>query len=161
MKGVIIILLMMVMSGCVKDGEVIVNDTSVYEYNTDMYYGYLIIPKIEMKKGFYNVDSRLNNVNKNVTLINSNIPNTYILAAHSGTGSLAYFNNLRYLEVGDDIYLMFSDRKIHYKIVKIRNEVKNGKIHIKNKEKMIILTTCNQEMKGYQLIIEGEEMDVY
>lgn len=158
MKIVIIVLLMMVMSGCAKSEEVVVNDTSVYEYDTDMYYGYLIIPKIEMKKGFYNTDSRLNNVNKNVTLLESNILNTYILAAHSGTGSLAYFNNLRYLEVGDDVYLMFRDRKIHYKVVNIRNEVKNGKIHIKNKENMIILTTCDQEKKGYQLIIEGEEV---
>jgi hypothetical protein len=33
--------------------------------------------------------------------------------------------------------------------------VKNGKISIKMEENQVILTTCNQIKKGYQLIVEG------
>ena len=43
----------------------------------------------------------------------------------------------------------------HYIVSSIRNEVKNGKINIKMEENQVILTTCNQIRKGYQLIVEG------
>ena len=88
-------------------------------------------------------------------MIDSKINNTYILAAHSGSGRLAYFNDLRYLDVDDDIYLMFHNEEKHYKVTNVRKVIKNGKISIKNEENQIILTTCDQIKKGYQLIIEG------
>ena len=95
------------------------------------------------------------NVGENVTLIDTGINNTYLLAAHSGSGPLAYFNDLRYLSVGDKITLIIDGNIMNYEVVNIRNEIKNGKINIKNEENQVILTTCNQVKKGYQLIIEG------
>ena len=108
-----------------------------------------------MTYGFYDTQSKLNDVNKNVALIDSNIENTYILAAHSGSGNLAYFNDLKYLRKKDKIYLKFENKTLEYEVVNIRSNIKNGKIRIKNKENQLILTTCDQIKKGNQLIIEA------
>lgn len=152
MKKLVLIFVCLLLVGCDKNIE---QANINVDKNMHGYYGYLIIPEIKMKLGFYDLDSKENNVNKNVMLINSNIDNTYILAAHSGSGRLAYFNDLRYLDVNDDIYLRFQNEEKHYKVTNIRKVIKNGKISIKNEENQIILTTCDQIKKGYQLIIEG------
>ncbi len=150
MKKIWLVFLLLLLMGCKK--EIIKNDISLDKSN---YYGYLIIPTLNMTYGFYDINNKLNDVDKNVTLINSNIENTFILAAHSGTGNLAYFNDLKYLEKDDEIYLKFKDKILKYEIVNIRSEKKNGKIKIKNKENQLILTTCDQVRKGNQLIIEA------
>lgn len=150
-KNIIIILLLMCLWGCNSD----VVESDYVDVNNLKYYGYLVIPKVNMKLGFYNVDNEKNNVGENVTLIDTGINNTYLLAAHSGSGPLAYFNDLRYLSVGDKITLIIDGNIMNYEVVNIRNEIKNGKINIKNEKNQVILTTCNQVKKGYQLIIEG------
>lgn len=150
-KNIIIILLLMCLYGCNSD----VVESEFVDVNNLKYYGYLVIPKVNMKLGFYNVDNEKNNVGENVTLIDTGINNTYLLAAHSGSGPLAYFNDLRYLSVGDKITLIIDGNIMNYEVVNIRNEIKNGKINIKNEKNQVILTTCNQVKKGYQLIIEG------
>lgn len=150
-KNIIIILLLMCLCGCNSD----VVESEFVDVNNLKYYGYLVIPKVNMKLGFYNVDNEKNNVGENVTLIDTGINNTYLLAAHSGSGPLAYFNDLRYLSVGDKITLIIDGNIMNYEVVNIRNEIKNGKINIKNEGNQVILTTCNQVKKGYQLIIEG------
>lgn len=150
-KNIIIILLLMCLWGCNSD----VVESDYVDVNNLKYYGYLVIPKVNMKLGFYNVDNEKNNVGENVTLIDTGINNTYLLSAHSGSGPLAYFNDLRYLSVGDKITLIIDGNIMNYEVVNIRNEIKNGKINIKNEKNQVILTTCNQVKKGYQLIIEG------
>ena len=150
-KNIIIILLLMWLCGCNSD----VVESEFVDVNNLKYYGYLVIPKVNMKLGFYNVDNEKNNVWENVTLIDTGINNTYLLAAHSGSGPLAYFNDLRYLSVGDKITLIIDGNIMNYEVVNIRNEIKNGKINLKNEKNQVILTTCNQVKKGYQLIIEG------
>ena len=121
--------------GCNSD----VVESDYVDVNNLKYYGYLVIPKVNMKLGFYNVDNEKNNVGENVTLIDTGINNTYLLAAHSG----------------DKITLIIDGNIMNYEVVNIRNEIKNGKINIKNEKNQVILTTCNQVKKGYQLIIEG------
>lgn len=154
MKKLAIIVLLLLTCGCQKN--IIKNEVSI---NKEKYYGYLIVPSINMTYGFYDIDNDLNNVDKNVTLLNSNIKNTYILAAHSGTGYLAYFNDLRYLKKGNKIYLKFENNTNEYEIINIRSEPKTGKIKIKNEENQLILTTCDQIRKGNQLIIEATLID--
>lgn len=153
MKIVIIVFFCLLLCGCNYNIEAI--EESNYHGEILTYYGVLIIPKINMYLGFYDENNKNNDVNKNVMLINTNIKNTYLLAAHSGTGKLAYFNDLRYLDIGDEIILKFNNKVNHYIVSSIRNEVKNGKINIKMEENQVILTTCNQIKKGYQLIVEG------
>lgn len=150
MKKILLLLLLLLSSGCKK--EIIENNGS---FNKSNYYGFLIIPSLNMTYGFYDTQSKLNDVNKNVALIDSNIENTYILAAHSGSGNLAYFNDLKYLRKKDKIYLKFENKTLEYEVVNIRSNIKNGKIRIKNKENQLILTTCDQIKKGNQLIIEA------
>lgn len=153
-KGIIIILLL-VLCACSKTNEVIVNERTLSTVDTDTYYGYLVIPAIEMKLGFFSYDSSLNTVSKNVELIDTGIKNTYLLAAHSGIGPLAYFNDLRYLKENDDVYLEFKNKTLHYKVSNIKSETKTGSLKLKNVEEQIVLTTCDQIKKGNQLIIEG------
>ena len=98
MKIVIIVFLSLLLCGCNYNIEAI--EESNYHEEIETYYGVLIIPKINMYLGFYDENNKNNDVNKNVMLINTNIKNTYLLAAHSGTGKLAYFNDLRYLDIG-------------------------------------------------------------
>ncbi|MBD9106492.1 sortase [bacterium] len=150
MKKILLVFLLLLLMGCQK--EKIEDDVSLEKNN---YYGFLIIPSLNMTYGFYDTQSKLNDVNKNVALIDSNIENTYILAAHSGMGNLAYFNDLKYLRKKDKIYLKFENKTLEYEVVNIRSNIKNGKIRIKNKENQLILTTCDQIKKGNQLIIEA------
>ncbi len=150
MKKILLLLLLLLSSGCKK--EIIENNGS---FNKSNYYGFLIIPSLNITYGFYDIHNEFNNVDRNVTLINSNIENTYVLAAHSGMGNLAYFNDLKYLRKKDKIYLKFENKTLEYEVVNIRSNIKNGKIRIKNKENQLILTTCDQIKKGNQLIIEA------
>lgn len=150
MKKILLVFLLLLLMGCKK--EKIENNVSLEKNN---YYGYLIIPSLNMTYGFYDIHNEFNNVDRNVTLINSNIENTYVLAAHSGSGNLAYFNDLKYLKKYDELYLKFKDKSLKYEIINIKSEKKNGKIKIKNKENQLILTTCDQIKKGNQLIIEA------
>ena len=153
MKHILLILIILLCSGCTNT-EPKINTTSIeYKDNYDTYYGHLIIPKIKMNQGFYNEKSKLNNVNKNIELIPTGIKNTYLFAAHSGVGNIAYFNNLIYLKKGDEIIIQFKNKTNKYEITKIKKEPKTGKINIPNKENIVILTTCDQIKKGYQLII--------
>lgn len=156
-KTIILFILLIFLNGCssnkVKDISVSLN-TKESDFYT--YLGYLVIPKINMKLGFYDYESQLNDVNKNIELINTGISNTYLIAAHSGTGTLAYFNDLRYLEINDEIYLKFKNKTNKYKIKNISRKIKDGKIKISKEENQIILVTCDQIVKGYNLIIEGK-----
>ncbi len=156
-KTIVLFILLIFLNGCssnkVKDISVSLN-TKESDFYT--YLGYLVIPKINMKLGFYDYESKLNDVNKNIELINTGISNTYLIAAHSGTGTLAYFNDLRYLEINDEIYLKFKNKTNKYKIKNISRKIKDGKIKISKEENQIILVTCDQIVKGYNLIIEGK-----
>ena len=60
------------------------------------YYGVIEIPRIELKRGFYNTDSPYNTIEKNVTMVQgSTMPDVdkgnLILMAHSGDAYISYF----------------------------------------------------------------------
>ena len=124
-------------------------------YEKNMYYGYLIIPSIDINLGFYDYDNPLNNVDLNIELIDTKIDNTYLLAGHSGIGKNAFFNNLKDIQINDDVYLEIAGIINHYKVINIKKEIKDGSISINRLQDQIILTTCDQIIKGYQLIVEG------
>jgi LPXTG-site transpeptidase (sortase) family protein len=135
------------------------NNHDVIESKYDNgYYGYLNIPKIGMQLGFYNYDNKLNNVNNNIEIIKTNIEDTYLLAGHSGTGKVSFFNNLRYLEIRDIVILSIGDINKEYIVVDILTIKKNGKLVIDKKSGYLYLTTCDQVNKGYQLTIKCKEV---
>ena len=82
MKIVIIVFFCLLLCGCNYNIEAI--EESNYHEEIVNYYGVLIIPKINMYLGFYDVNNKNNDVNKNVMLINTNIKNTVIKKIYMG-----------------------------------------------------------------------------
>lgn len=114
----------------------------------------IIIDKININEEIYHIDSDKNNIEQHVTILKgSNYPDILILAAHSGTGKIAYFERLDELNINDEILIHYKNDKNKYIVKKIWEEKKNGKIHIDNDKNQLILTTCSPKHKGYQLII--------
>ena len=76
---------------------------------------------IKLKRGFYNIDSNNNNVDKNIMVINSsdmpdvNLGNL-ILASHSGNSNISYFKNLDKLEIGDIASVYYLTKKYDYNL---------------------------------------------
>ncbi len=138
------------------------NETETKEY-VDPYENYYIgsieIPKINLNKGFTELGSPYNTVNKNVEVVkNSSYPNVkngnFILAAHSGNSYLAYFRNLYQLNLGDYAYVNYKNHKYTYKIVNIYEQEKTGKIAIyRNLNKnTLTLVTCTKDSRTKQTI---------
>jgi len=127
------------------------NDTS-YVVDYSKYFGVLEIPRIGLKRGFYNTDSKYNNIQYNVTMVGgSNLPDeengNLILMAHSGDAYISYFAYLWMLEIGDHAYVTYNGRKYDYQIVDIYNIAKNGVVTIRrNKERTTLtLVTCTKD----------------
>ena len=120
--------------------------------------GELSIPKINLNKTIYNLNSNKNNVEKNVTILKgSTLPDNnnsiIFLAAHSGNGNNAYFDNIKYLNKDDKVYFTYQNITYTYIVTKKREITKNGYINgnrYKNKE--LVLTTCSDN-PGKQLLI--------
>ena len=127
--------------------------------NNDDSIGKLIINKISLKEKLYDINNSKNNIEEHVTILNI-IDNTIILAAHSGTGKIAYFERLDELKINDEIILIYKNKKYKYKVIEIYEEKKNGYIHInKNIKRQLILTTCSPKRINYQLIVNCIEKE--
>ena len=132
--------------------------------NQSTYYiGYLEIPKVKVKKGFVDINSRDNQVGKNITIISgSQFPNVdkgnFIIAGHSGTGVHSYFKNLYKLSKGDKAYVYYDNVKYTYEIVKIYNQKKDGTIAIYRdyNETTLTLITCTKDNKKSQTVYIAE-----
>lgn len=123
--------------------------------------GKLEISKISLSQKLYPINDKLNNIEKNVTILeNSEDPSIeksiIFLAAHSGTGPLAYFNNLDKLQINDTITLTYKNITYTYQINNIWEIKKQGFISV-NKENtnQLVLTTCSPTNKDNQLIISS------
>ena len=144
--------------------EVVNNSqTSVKKLNTENekeeYLGILTIPKINLKTGFYDINSKNNNVNRNVTLLKDSIMpgddgSIVYLAAHSGSGPLAYFKDLDKLTDNDNIMVNYHNHNYNYIISSIYEMPKNGEIIVNRNinENTLVLTTCSKN-ENMQLII--------
>jgi sortase A len=123
--------------------------------------GNIIIDKINLDMPLYNINSKNNNIEKNVTILKESIlppsqESIIFLAAHSGTSKISYFDNLDKLNINDTIILTINNKKYTYQIKNIYKQKKNGYINInKEKENQLILTTCDPNNDKYQLIINS------
>ena len=113
------------------------------------YIGTLEIPKISLKRGFLNLESPYNNVNRNVTLIeNSTMPDVnngnIILAAHSGNCWVCYFDKLYKLSIGDKASINYNGYKYNYELKNVYNVAKTGTVEVKRNPSKTVLTliTC-------------------
>ena len=129
----------------------------------EQYIGYLEIPRINFKRGFYDINSSLNNVEANIEINKkSSYPNisngNLIIAGHSGTGPKAFFKDLYKLEVNDLLIVTYGGKRYQYKITNIYKEKNTGTIAIKrNYDKTTItLVTCTKDDNSTQTIYIGE-----
>ncbi len=126
--------------------------------SNNTYYGILSIPKINLKEAIYPLNSKENNVNKNLELIKgSTMPDNpvsnIIIAGHSGTGLHAYFKNLYKLEIGEEITFFYNNHKYIYEISEIENQAKTGTLYLKTiSNQMLTLITCTKDNKNTQTI---------
>ena len=133
------------------------------EMDPNQYIGYLEIPKLNFKKGFYPKNSELNDVDKNLLLVKeSSYPNVskgnLIIAGHSGTAWNSFFNDLYKLSVGDETKVIFNNKTYTYKIVNIYKAPKVGQIAVyRNKNRTTLtLVTCTNNDSTTQTIYISE-----
>lgn len=117
------------------------------EIKKDEYIAVLEIPKINLKRGIYDKTSLNNNVDKNIYVVKeTTFPNEensqIILAAHSGYGYQAFFNDLNKLNLNDEIYFYYNGNKYIYKIIDVYEIDKTGKIDLDQIPNSIVLITC-------------------
>lgn len=141
------------------------SDTEVPNASIDpyQYIGTLLIEKINFNKGFYPKESELNNVDKNLLVVNeSSYPNVskgnLIIAGHSGDAWNSFFNDLYKLSVGDTAKVIYNNKTYTYKFVNIYKTQKTGTIAIYRNAKRTTLTlvTCTNNDSKTQTIYIGE-----
>lgn len=137
------------------------NNITYKSNNKSGYYAILEIPSISLKRGLVDKNSKANNVNRNIkTLKSSDTPDivdgNVLLASHSGNSHVAYFKNLYKVNKGDIINIYYNGYKYEYKITDKYNQDKTGVItYVYKNTSMVVLTTCNQQEKGKQIIVIG------
>lgn len=127
------------------------------------YTGIIEIPKIKLKRGFYNFGHRYNDIEHNVTVIGgSTMPDVVngnlILAAHSGDAYISYFAYLYKLVIGDYVYITYNGITYKYQIVNIYNVLKTGSVTINRNEARTTLTliTCTKNSDTEQTVYIAE-----
>lgn len=127
--------------------------------------GSLKIESLNINEKLYKIESPENNVDKHVTILKESIfpdkENSIIfIAAHSGTGDIAYFKNLDKINKNDLVTLNINDEIYNYIVKDIWEDPKNGYINInKDKENQLILTTCSPNNSKKQLIVNCIEKE--
>lgn len=137
------------------------NTTKQIDYSK--YTGIIEIPKIKLKRGFYNFGHRYNDIEHNVTVIGgSTMPDVVngnlILAAHSGDAYISYFAYLYKLVIGDYVYITYNGITYKYQIVNIYNVLKTGSVTINRNEARTTLTliTCTKNSDTEQTVYIAE-----
>ena len=122
--------------------------------------GYIKIGEIGLYKELYDLNSPENTVEKNIEILDTSdmpdvIGGNFILAAHSGFSSIAFFHDLNRLEIGDDIRVIYNNTNYDYAIGNIYEVPKTGKVAIKRTKDIsaITLITCLGDDK--QLVVIG------
>lgn len=120
----------------------------------------LEIPKINLKRVVYNLDSDLNTIKKNIEIMKeSSLPNTdngnVILEGHNGDSSISYFNKLDKLSEFDLAYIYYQGTKYIYSIDKIYDVEKDGDVEVvRDKDKnTLTLITCKSNTQDKQLVL--------
>ncbi|MBP3920881.1 MAG: sortase [Bacilli bacterium] len=130
---------------------------------TESYVAVLEIPKIELRKGIYQIGSRYNTVNRNVAILSpSDYPDVnggnFVLAAHSGNGYLSFFRNLYKLATGDYAYIYYNNNKYTYKITYIYYQPKTGTINVYRPygKTTLMMITCTKDDESSQTVYVAE-----
>lgn len=124
------------------------------------YVAVLRIPKINLKRGLVDRDSKYNNIKYNIMIHKeSDTPGkeggNVILVAHSGTSGVAYFRNVDKLSLNDEIYLDYNNKTYSYKITNIYDIEKTGVVPIRKvtTKSTITLITCRHSTNKQIVVI--------
>lgn len=130
--------------------------------NVVNYIAILRIPKINLKRGLVDKESKYNDIKYNIMIHDKStypdsVGGNVILLAHSGDSNISYFKNLYKLKLDDIIYLDYKNKTYEYKIVNIYDIEKNGKALIKKNtnKSTITLITCRANTNK-QIVLIGE-----
>lgn len=168
--GLTIILLGILIQFNINEKDIIIKENNIIsKYLKDSkpnqindYIAIIEIPKISLKKELYSINSKQNNVNKNIQIIKEEMPNipngNLVLASHSGNSLVSYFKNINKLHLNDIIFIYYNNKKYTYKIVNIYDVPKLGYIDIyrNNNKNILTLITCKKTDKHKQLVIISE-----
>lgn len=139
------------------------NNNYVIDYSK--YLGVLEIPRIGLKRGFYGVGSRYNNIQYNVTMVNgTSLPDQVngntILMAHSGDAYISFFAYLYKLEIGNIAYITYHGNQYTYQLVNRYDVPKIGVVSIKRDYNKTCLTliTCTKDNDSLQTVYIFEQV---
>ena len=125
----------------------------------------LEIPKISFKGTIYKKESKKNNIDQNIIIMNeSDMPDKdggiLIIGGHSGYGKYAYFKDLNQLQIDDIVYIYYNNQRYEYKVVEYHLDSKDGSISINNinKKNKLFLYTCNPNDKNNYLVYDCERI---
>jgi len=126
-----------------------------YNHMDNIYTSILSIPKINLKKGIYDIDNPKNNIEENIMIDKHSVyPNNdksnVILVAHSGVGKKAYFNRLKELDYDSLIEFYYDHTKYVYKLDNKYQFEKTGKVKLeydKNKKTITLITCVDQDIQ--------------
>lgn len=146
------------------DDESLKDDTKLESKSDNKleYIAVLKIPKIKLEKGLVDKKSKYNSIDYGIQILKeSDMPDVIngnvILAAHSGTASISVFNDLDKLDKEDIVEILYDKNIYKYKIVKIYDVPKSGKIKVDRNYNCSSLTliTCRNNTNN-QIILIGE-----
>ena len=124
------------------------------------YMAILEIPKIGLKQGLMDINSRYNDINYNIAIHElSDMPDkekgNFILMAHSGSSGVSYFKDLDDLEVDDEVNVYYGNMKYVYQVGYIYEEEKTGIVNIDRDitRSSLTMTTCSDRDDDKQLVV--------
>ena len=126
-----------------------------------IYQAIIEIPDINLKEGLLPYDSKYNDVKYHIQLLTNTMPDiknsNLILASHSGTSKVAYFNDLDKLSLNSPIIIYYQGYKYTYTLDNYYSVLKNGSVNIiRNKYKnTITLITCSNNDDTKQIVYIG------
>ena len=140
------------------------NIVSVYDVGNEDDLHYIVMELIKGKT----LKDIINDVEKNIYIVDgATYPDVekgnFIIAAHSGPGWQAFFNDLYQLTIGDQIYVTYKGKKYTYQLTNVYKQEKTGKIAIyRNYEKSTLtLITCTNHDLTSQTVYISELINVY
>ena len=128
------------------------------------YTAILEIPTINLKQGVVNSTKNFNSINYAISVDkHSNYPNkegNFILYAHSGNSSIAYFRNLNKVNINDRVYVYYNGIKYEYIITNKYEIEKTGKMEVvkSSNNKLITMITCISNANK-QIVLVGKQIN--
>lgn len=143
----------------IKEEKQTVSNTLKVNTSND-YLAVIEIPKISLRRYLYDVNSKQNDVDKNIEILkNSDMPSVkggnLILAGHNGNTSVGHFKNLHKLVINDEIIIYYNNIKYVYKVSKIYDVLKTGTVAIKRDKSQNTVTLITCLGNDRQLVVIG------